>query len=108
MRKPGYDNTDNEVGDSCRARRSAQGEAMTTFRGVRARGTEPSDLPFRLSSGADPIGLVAAGVTRRPQPERPVAVGRYPGRRPSRPVAPHREELCPASPRYARLEIAGS
>ena len=93
--KPGYDNTDSDVGDSCRARRSAQGEAMTTIRGGSTHGVVPRDLPVRLSRGAYPVGLVAPGVTRRSRPEPPAAVGLHPGRRLSRPVAPHREERCP-------------
>jgi hypothetical protein len=81
---------------------------MTTIRGGSALGAEPRDLSFRLFRGANPIGLVAADVTRRSQPELPVAVGLHPGPRPSRPVAPHREELCPAWPRHTHLEITRS
>lgn len=77
---------------------------MTTIRGGSTLGVEPNGLPVRLSRGAHPIGLVAPGVTRRYRPELPVAVGLYPGRRPSRPVAPHREERCPARPRHTHLE----
>ena len=104
-RKRGYDNTDSDVGDSCRARRSAQGDAMTTIRGGSALGVEPSGLPVRLSCGASPIGLGASGATRRSRPELPVAAGRHRGRRPSRPVAPHREERCPF---HTPLEITSS
>ena len=78
---------------------------MTTIRGGSALGVEQRDLPVRLSRGAHPIGLVVPGVTRRYRPELPVAVGLHPGRRPSRPVAPHREERCPARPRHTHLEI---
>ena len=78
---------------------------MTTIRGGSALGMEPRVLPVRLSRGAHPIGLVALGVTRRSRPELPVVVGLHPGRRPSRPVAPHREERCPARPRHTHLEF---
>jgi hypothetical protein len=78
---------------------------MTTIRGGSALGVEPRDLPVRLSPGAYPTGLVAAGVTRRSRPELPIAAGLHPGRRPSHPVAPHREERCPAQPISARMEI---
>jgi hypothetical protein len=105
--KLGYDNTDSDV-DSCRARRPAQGEAMTTIRGGSALGVEPRVLPVRLSRGAHPTGLVAPGVTRRSRPELPVATGLHPGRRPSRPVAPHREERCPARSRHIHLEFIRS
>jgi hypothetical protein len=81
---------------------------MTTTRGGSVCGVEPRGLPVRLSRGAYPIGLVAPGVTRRSRHELPVTGGRYPGRRPSRPVAPHREERCPAPPIDARLEISRS
>jgi hypothetical protein len=81
---------------------------MTTIRGGSALGMKLRDLPVRLSRGADPIGLVAPGVTRRSRRELPVAVGLHPGRRPSRPVAPHREERCPALPPHALLEISRS
>ena len=53
---------------------------MTTIRGGSTLGAKPSDLPVRLSRGAYPIGLVASGVTRRSQPELPVAAGLHPGR----------------------------
>jgi hypothetical protein len=79
---------------------------MTTIRGGSSRGVKPDDLPVRLSRGAYPIGLVAPGVTRRPGREPTVAVGLQPGRRPSRLVAPHREERCLA--RHTHLEIARS
>jgi hypothetical protein len=81
---------------------------MTTIRDGSALGTEPRGLPVRLSRGAHPIGLVASGVIRRARHELPVAVGRHPGRRPPRPVAPHREERCPAMPTRASLEISSS
>ena len=81
---------------------------MTTIRGGSVLGVTPNSLPDRLSRGAHPIGLVVSGVTRRSRPELPVADGRYPGRRPSRPVAPHREERCPAWPRHAHLETTRS
>jgi len=81
---------------------------MTTIRGGSALGVEPGNLPIRLSRGANPIGLVATGVIRRSRPELPVTVGRHPGRRPSRPVAPHREERCPAWLRHTHLEIIRS
>jgi hypothetical protein len=81
---------------------------MTTIRGGRVLGMQPGNLRVRLSRGAYPTGLVAPGVTRRYRPELPVAAGLHPGRRPSRPVAPHREERCPAPPSHARLEISRS
>jgi hypothetical protein len=81
---------------------------MTTIRADSALGMEPRDLAFRLFRGADPLGLVATGVTRRSQPEFPVVAGLHPGPRPSRPVAPHREELCPAWLRHTHVEIIGS
>jgi hypothetical protein len=81
---------------------------MTTIRGGSVLGVQPRNLPVRLSRGAYPTGLVAPGVTRRSRPELPVAAGLHPGRRPSRPVAPHREERCPAPPSPARLEISRS
>jgi hypothetical protein len=77
---------------------------MTTIRDGSTLGV----VPVRLSRGAHPIGLVAPGVTRRSRLELPVAVGLHPGRRPSRPVAPHREERCPARPRHIHLEIIRS
>jgi hypothetical protein len=77
---------------------------MTTIRGGSILGVAPSDLPARLLRGAYPIGFVVPGVTRRSRPELPVAAGLHPGRRPSRPVAPHREERCPARPRRTHLE----
>jgi hypothetical protein len=79
---------------------------MTIIRGGSALGVKLRDLPVRLSRGANPIGLVAPGVTRRSRRELPV--GLHPGRRPSRPVAPHREERCPALPLHALLEISRS
>ena len=79
---------------------------MTTFRGGSSRGVKPDDLLVRLSRGAYPIGLVAPGVTRRPVREPTVAVSRQPGRQPSRPAAPHREERCLA--RHTHLEIIRS
>ena len=81
---------------------------MTTIRSGSSPGGEPRELPVRLSRGAHPTGLVAPGVTRRSRPELPVAAGLHPGRRPSRPVAPHREERCPALPSHALLEISRS
>ena len=81
---------------------------MTTIRGGSTLGAAPEDLPVRLSRGAHPVGLVAPGVTRRSRPELPVAADLHPVRRPSRPVAPHREERCPAMPVRARLEISRS
>ena len=81
---------------------------MTTIRGRGALGAEPRDLPVRLSRGAYPIGLAAAGETRRSWPELPAVTGLHPGRRPSRQVAPHREERCPARPRHTQLEITSS
>jgi hypothetical protein len=77
---------------------------MTTIRGGSALGVEPRYLPVCLSRGAHPIGLVPPGVTRRSRPELPVAVGLHPGRWPSRPVSPHREERCPARSRRTHLE----
>ena len=79
---------------------------MTTMGGG-ILGVEPSTLPVCLSRGAHPIGLVAPGVTRRSRPELSAA-GLHPGRRPSRPVAPHREERCPAPLRHTRLETTRS
>ena len=81
---------------------------MTTIRSGSSPGGEPGELPVRLSRGAHPTGLVAPGVTHRSRPELPVAAGLHPGRRPSRPVAPHREERCPARPRHTYLEITRS
>jgi len=81
---------------------------MTTIRGRSALGAEPRGLPVRLSRGAHPIGLVASGVIRRTLHELPAAVGPHPGRRPPRPVAPHREERCPAMPVRALSEISRS
>jgi hypothetical protein len=81
---------------------------MTTIRGGSALGVEPGNLPIHLSRGANPSGLVATGVIRRSRPELPVTAGRHPGRRPSRPVAPHREERCPAWLRHTHLEIIRS
>jgi hypothetical protein len=81
---------------------------MTTIRGGSTLGVEPRDLPVRRSRGAHPIGLVAPGVIRRSRPELPVAVGLHPGLRPSRPVAPHREERCPAPPSHVHLETIRS
>jgi len=78
---------------------------MTTIRGGSALGVEPRDIPVRLSPGAYPTGLVPPGVTRRSRRELPVAAGLHPSRRPSRLVAPHREERCPAQPISARMEI---
>lgn len=81
---------------------------MTTISGGSVLGVAPRDLPVRLPGGAHPIGLVGPGVTRRSRPELPVAVGLHPGWRPSRPVAPHREERCPARLRRMQLEITRS
>jgi hypothetical protein len=81
---------------------------MTTIRGGSALGAAPGDLPVRLSRGAHPVGLVAPGVTRRSRPELPVAADLHPVRRPSRPVAPHREERCPAPLRHTHLETTRS
>jgi hypothetical protein len=81
---------------------------MTTIRGGSALGIAPGDPPVRLSRGAHPVGLVAPGVTRRSRPELPVAADLHPVRRPSRPVAPHREERCPAPPRHTHLETTRS
>jgi hypothetical protein len=81
---------------------------MTTIRGGSVLGVQPRDLPTRLSRGAHPIGPAVPGVTRRSRPELPAAAGRHPGRRPSRPVAPHREEQCPARPHRTHLETMRS
>jgi len=81
---------------------------MTTIRGGSVIGVKPGDLPVRLSRGAHPVDLVVPGATRRSRPERPAAADRHPGRRPSRPVAPHREEQCPARPRRTHLETMRS
>jgi hypothetical protein len=81
---------------------------MTTIRGRIVLGVKPRDLPVRLSRGAYPIGLVAVGVTRRSHRELPVVADLHLGRRPSRPVAPYREERCPARPHRTQLEIIGS
>ena len=81
---------------------------MTTIRGGSAPGIAQGDLPVRLSRGAHPIGLVAPGVTRRSRPELSAAAGLHPGRRPSRPVATHREERWPAPLRHTRLETTRS
>lgn len=80
---------------------------MTTIRGRSALGATPRGLLVSLSRGVHPIGLVVPGVIRRAH-ELPVAVGPYPGRRPPRPVAPHREERCPAMPINVVLEISRS
>jgi hypothetical protein len=105
---PHTTNTDNDVGDSCRARPRAQGAAMTTIGDRRAHGAEPMVLWIHPSRGVHPIGLVVSGVTRRAPHELPVAVGWHPGRRPPRPVAPHREEPCPPMPTHAQLGICRS
>ena len=82
---------------------------MTTIRGGSTLGAAPEDLPVRLSRGAHPVGLVAPGVTRRrSRPELSVAADLHPGRRPSRQVAPHREERCPAPLRHTHLETTRS
>jgi len=82
---------------------------MTTIGGRSAiLGVEPRGLPVRLPRGAYPIGLVVSGVTRRSRPELPVAADLHPGRRPLRPVAPHREERCLARPRHTHLETTRS
>jgi hypothetical protein len=80
---------------------------MTTIRNRSALGAEPTGLLASLSRGIHP-GLVASGAIRRALHELPVAVGPHPGRRPPRPVAPHREERCPAMPIRALLEISRS
>ncbi len=81
---------------------------MTTIRGGNALGVEPGDLPVHLSRGAHPFGLAASDVTRRALHELPAAVALHPGRRPSRPVAPYREERCPAMPTHALSGITRS
>ena len=81
---------------------------MTTIRDRSVLGAEPKRLLVRLSRGVHPIGLVTSGVIRRAVDEPPVAAGPHPGRWPSRPVAPHREERCPARPRHIHLEFIRS
>jgi len=81
---------------------------MTTIRKRSVLRAEPERLLVDLPRGVHPIGLVTSGVIRRAVDELPVAVGPYPGRRPSRPVAPHREERCPATSVYVLLEISRS
>ena len=81
---------------------------MTTSRNRSVLGAEPTGLRASLSRRCPPIVLVASGVIRRELHELPVAVGPHPGRRPPRPVAPHREERCPAMPTRASLEISSS
>ncbi len=81
---------------------------MTTIRKRSVLGAEPERLLVGLPRGVHPIGLVTSGVIRRAVDELPVAVGPHPGRRRSRPVAPHREERCPATSIYFLLEISRS
>jgi hypothetical protein len=81
---------------------------MTTIRDRSVLGAEPKRLLVHLSRGVHPISLVTSGVIRRAVDELPVAVGPHPGRRPSRPVAPHREERCPATSIHVMPEISRS
>ena len=78
---------------------------MTTIRDRSVLGAEPERPLVNLPRGVHPIGLVTSGVIRRAVHELPVAIGPHPGRRPPRPVAPHREERCPATPSHVLLEI---
>ena len=81
---------------------------MTTIRDRGVLGAEPKRLLVNLPRGIHPIGLVTSGVIRRAVHELPVAVGPHPGRRPSRPVAPHREERCPATSIHVPPQISRS
>jgi hypothetical protein len=81
---------------------------MTTIRDRSTPDAEPRGLLVNVSGDVRPFGLVASGVIRRVRHELPVAVGPHLAGRPPRPVAPYREERCPATPNYARLEMSRS
>ena len=77
---------------------------MTIIKGGTVLRLMPSDLLICPSCGAVPVDLAASGATRRSRPEPPVTASLHPGRRFSRPVAPHREEQCSPRPRHVHLE----
>ncbi len=77
---------------------------MTTVRDRSTFGAEPKCQPVRLSGHVYPLGLVASGAIRRALRKVPVAADPHRGRRPP-PVAPHREERCPATLTRIRSEV---
>lgn len=77
---------------------------MTTIRDLSTYGAEPRYQPVRLSGHVYPRRLVASGAIRRAPREDPVAADPHRGRRPP-PVAPHREERCPATLTPVRSEV---
>ena len=80
---------------------------MTTISDRSTPGVEPTCQPVRLFGHGYPRCLVASGAIRRAPREVPVAADPHRGRRPP-PVAPHREDRCPATLTHVRSEVCCS